>query len=82
MQDCYPRGLDVEVVWFRTLQLADAEAVETPEREHVMPFIWRRPERFPQKVPHRRCSSVVVVVVVDDATEPRRAPDAVDGYDT
>jgi spore coat polysaccharide biosynthesis protein SpsF len=42
----YPRGLDVEIVPGATLLLADREARADFEREHVMPFIWQRPERF------------------------------------
>lgn len=42
----YPRGFDAEVCTRAALDAALAEAVDTPEREHVMPFIYRRPERF------------------------------------
>lgn len=42
----YPLGLDVEVVTASALRAADAEAVDPFEREHVLPFVWRRPERF------------------------------------
>ncbi len=42
----YPRGLDVEVFSMSALELAFSEAREPAEREHVTPFIWRRPERF------------------------------------
>jgi spore coat polysaccharide biosynthesis protein SpsF len=42
----YPDGLDVEVI--RTAALAEAvrDAVDPAEREHVTPFVYRRPERF------------------------------------
>ena len=42
----FPKGLDVEVVTAVALAEAMAEATERPEREHVTPFLYRRPERF------------------------------------
>jgi spore coat polysaccharide biosynthesis protein SpsF len=42
----FPDGLDVEVVQASALRAADAEAVDVVEREHVTPFVYRRPERF------------------------------------
>lgn len=42
----FPRGLDVEVVRARTLREAAARAADPAEREHVMPYVYRRPERF------------------------------------
>ncbi len=42
----YPDGLDAEVIDYRALQIADAEARLPSEREHVTPFIRNRPERF------------------------------------
>lgn len=42
----YPDGLDVEVVRFAVLRDAWQEATLRSEREHVMPFIWSRPERY------------------------------------
>jgi spore coat polysaccharide biosynthesis protein SpsF len=44
----YPVGLDVEVVAADALFAAAAEAADAYEREHVTPFVRRRPERFPQ----------------------------------
>lgn len=43
---CYPRGLDAEMVGMADLRTAWQEAREEFEREHVMPFLWRRPDRF------------------------------------
>jgi spore coat polysaccharide biosynthesis protein SpsF len=43
----YPDGLDVEVVAAGALRAAAAEATDPIEREHVTPFVYRRPERFP-----------------------------------
>ncbi len=43
---CFPRGLDVEVVRREVLDQAAREARDPAEREHVTPFVWRRPERF------------------------------------
>ncbi len=42
----YPDGLDGEVFTAATLELAWSESRDRYEREHVTPFIWRRPERF------------------------------------
>lgn len=42
----YPDGLDLEIVRTETLLAAAAEATDADEREHVTPFIYRRPERF------------------------------------
>jgi spore coat polysaccharide biosynthesis protein SpsF len=42
----FPRGLDCEVVTADALRTAHAEAVDPVEREHVTPFLYRRPERF------------------------------------
>lgn len=42
----YPDGLDVEVIKRETLQEAVKEAIAPHEREHVTPFIYRRPERY------------------------------------
>jgi len=42
----YPDGLDVEVVCFSALDAAWREAEPGPDREHVTPFIYQRPDRF------------------------------------
>ncbi|MGO9875098.1 MAG: GNAT family N-acetyltransferase [Acidimicrobiia bacterium] len=42
----FPRGLDCEVMTGAALQTAHTEAVDAIEREHVTPFLYRRPERF------------------------------------
>lgn len=42
----YPKGLDVEVVRTEALLTAAHEAIAPDEREHVTPFLYRRPERF------------------------------------
>lgn len=42
----YPRGLDVEIAPAGALFVADAEARAPHDREHVMPFLYQRPERF------------------------------------
>lgn len=42
----YPKGLDVEVFSAKALQRAAAEATAPFEREHVTPFLYRRPDRF------------------------------------
>src|SRR5438093_41742 len=42
----FPKGLDVEVARVDSLRIADREATDAREREHVMPFLYRRPSRF------------------------------------
>jgi spore coat polysaccharide biosynthesis protein SpsF len=42
----YPDGLDAETFTAAMLDSAWREAEDPYEREHVTPFIWRRPERF------------------------------------
>lgn len=42
----FPHGLDVEAVKSEVLTTAWREAVEPYDREHVTPFIYRRPDRF------------------------------------
>lgn len=42
----YPDGLDAEIVRSSVLLRAEHEATEPYEREHVTPFVWRRPEAF------------------------------------
>jgi spore coat polysaccharide biosynthesis protein SpsF len=41
-----PLGTGVELVETKALFCADREATDSYEREHVSPFIYRRPERF------------------------------------
>jgi glutamate-1-semialdehyde-2,1-aminomutase len=43
----FPDGLDVEVFSFAALEAAWSEAKLASEREHVTPFIWKNPTRFP-----------------------------------
>ncbi len=42
----FPKGLDAEIVTVAALRAAGAEAQDPYEREHVLPFIYRRSERF------------------------------------
>ncbi len=42
----FPRGLDTEVFGFHALYTAHGQARDSSEREHVTPYIWRRPEEF------------------------------------
>lgn len=42
----FPDGLDCWVVTASALRTAWSEAVLPSDREHVLPFIWRRPDRF------------------------------------
>lgn len=42
----YPRGMDIELFSTQALLRAYHEAVAPEEREHVTPYLWRRPELF------------------------------------
>jgi spore coat polysaccharide biosynthesis protein SpsF len=42
----FPDGLDTEVVAFSALARAWGEARLASEREHVTPYIWKRPREF------------------------------------
>jgi spore coat polysaccharide biosynthesis protein SpsF len=42
----FPKGLDADIVRTAVLRQAGAEATDPYEREHVLPFIYRRPERY------------------------------------
>jgi spore coat polysaccharide biosynthesis protein SpsF len=42
----YPDGLDLELVRTECLEEAHRESGDPYEREHVTPFVYRRPERF------------------------------------
>ena len=42
----YPDGLDTEVVSRAALDRAWREATLKSEREHVLPYIWKRPDQF------------------------------------
>lgn len=46
IQPTFPDGLDVEVATFEALQTAWREATTRSDREHVMPFLHRQPDRF------------------------------------
>jgi spore coat polysaccharide biosynthesis protein SpsF (cytidylyltransferase family) len=41
-----PLGIGGEAVRWDALVVADREATEPPDREHVLPFVHRRPDRF------------------------------------
>lgn len=42
----YPEGLDVEVFRYSALARAWKQAAQPSEREHVTPYIWKRPDLF------------------------------------
>ena len=46
LEKTYPYGMAVEVFSAQTLREAHREAKDPAEREHVTPFIWRRPQRY------------------------------------
>lgn len=41
-----PRGFDTEIFTHKALQMANKEATDQFEREHVTPFLYQRPDRF------------------------------------
>ena len=53
-----PLGYDTEAAPVGLLEIADREAIDPYHREHVMPFVWQHPERFPvtliDRLPDRR----------------------------
>jgi len=65
----FPLGLDTEAIPAEWLLEADAEATEPDEREHVSPFIWRRPDRYPvtyiDRRPDRRSWRLTIDTVED-----------------
>lgn len=61
----YPRGLDVETVPFAALREACEEASEPFEREHVMPFFKKRPDRYPARLISYAGGRVVARLPVD-----------------
>ena len=65
----YPLGFDTEVVRADALAEADREAVDPYEREHVTPFLWRRPERYPCVFLDRRPTRRDWRLVVDTAQD-------------
>jgi spore coat polysaccharide biosynthesis protein SpsF len=42
----FPDGLDVEIIAADALRIANEEAQDPTEREHVTPFVYRDPDRF------------------------------------
>lgn len=44
--DGWPLGIAAEACRFAALAIADEEATQPADREHVMPFLYRQPERF------------------------------------
>lgn len=68
----FPHGFDTEVIRASALIEAAGEATDAYEREHVTPFIWRRPDRYPavhlDARPDRRCWRLVVDTQADYAT--------------
>lgn len=42
----FPKGLDVDIVKAAVLREAGKEAREAYDREHVLPFVYHRPERY------------------------------------
>lgn len=87
----FPRGFDCEAIAREALLAAHREATDPVEREHVTPFIARRPERFhavalPSPVWARRPEFRLTLDEVDDLRMLRalaeglgREPEEIDG---
>jgi spore coat polysaccharide biosynthesis protein SpsF len=60
----FPLGFDTEVMDASALYEADERATDPYEREHVTPYIWRRPDQYPSLIltgkPDRRAWRLVV----------------------
>jgi spore coat polysaccharide biosynthesis protein SpsF len=65
MESGYPLGFDTQVTTIAALREADEEARDPYEREHVTPFLWRHPERYPALYVDRRPSLRHWRLVVD-----------------
>lgn len=61
----FPKGLDVEVFRVAALRMAAAEADDPYDREHVTPFLYRRPERFALAFHHQAIDEGEVRWTVD-----------------
>jgi spore coat polysaccharide biosynthesis protein SpsF (cytidylyltransferase family) len=87
----FPRGFDCEAIARDALLIAHAEAIDPVEREHVTPFIARRPGRFrsialPSPAWARRPEYRLTLDEADDLAMLRavadgldREPEAIDG---
>lgn len=61
----FPKGLDVEVFKVAALRAAAAETRDPYDREHVTPFLYRRPERFALAFHHQTAEEGEVRWTVD-----------------
>jgi spore coat polysaccharide biosynthesis protein SpsF len=82
----YPDGLDVELVRVTALEQAHRESGDPYERQHVTPFVYRRPERYGLAglvCPYGNYSHVRVALdTTDDYERLRRLHDRLpDAYD-
>jgi spore coat polysaccharide biosynthesis protein SpsF len=74
----WPDGLDAEVMRTEALLAAAAEAGDPDEREHVTPFLYRRPERFSLVSVTCPYGGLAVTRATIDTAEDLRALRAVD----
>ncbi|MBI5344899.1 MAG: glycosyltransferase family protein [Deltaproteobacteria bacterium] len=65
----FPDGLDTEVMSFLSLETAFKEASLASEREHVTPYIWKRPDRFNVSTVERKTDLSHMRWTVDDARD-------------
>jgi spore coat polysaccharide biosynthesis protein SpsF len=65
----YPDGLDTEVIGMAALERAWNEARLPSEREHVTPFIWKRPSLFQQANVEQTVDRSALRWTVDDAED-------------
>jgi spore coat polysaccharide biosynthesis protein SpsF len=69
----YPHGFDTEVFGADALYEAEAAAIDAYEREHVTPYIWRRPDAYPVGILDARPDRRDWRLVVDTADDYRHA---------
>jgi spore coat polysaccharide biosynthesis protein SpsF (cytidylyltransferase family) len=65
----FPDGLDTEVFTRKALETAWRDAALTSEREHVTPFIWKRPEQFRIRSVEQAVDLSALRWTVDDAAD-------------
>lgn len=74
----FPHGLDTEVIDAQALYEAEASAADSYEREHVTPYIWRRPEIYPALIVDAQPDRRHWRLVVDTAEDYRLASEIYD----
>lgn len=69
----YPWGYDTELFDADLLRIAEKNATDAYDREHVSPYFWNRPEEFPAVFLDRRPDRREWCLTVDTESDYRRA---------